>query len=239
MEKLCLGEYFSQFEGRHHEFKNNYNNKHQRKYKETLCAFLNSRGGQLIFGVEDNGRICGVARSLVDQINLMVDNCYADLVTASGLQLPRETILTHVRETTDANSFVVIVECAATDGLYQFRSGDVFYRNNASNMRYSGIVYRTESEFIALRQSLEQSHEDAIREMHTHYAANCVATSADHESQINQLIEQHRRELSEQISHSTVRYHNMQNEWIEALIVAIISIIFNLLAICYWFWIAN
>ncbi len=35
---------------------------------ETICAFLNTGGGEILFGVEDDGWICGINPDSIDQI---------------------------------------------------------------------------------------------------------------------------------------------------------------------------
>ena len=37
---------------------------------ETVCAFLNSAGGELLLGVDDSGKITGIDKDYIDQIRI-------------------------------------------------------------------------------------------------------------------------------------------------------------------------
>jgi predicted HTH transcriptional regulator len=58
------------------EYKVSINQSGFQKYLETLCAFLNTKGGFLIFGINDNLNLTGlsIANAEIDKFILKIDN---------------------------------------------------------------------------------------------------------------------------------------------------------------------
>lgn len=184
-DTFSANEEFCYSEGKHIEFKKSYNPVNQRKYCETICAFLNSQGGYLLFGIDDNRIMCGMTKKHIDDIGLMADSCYTTLITTSGEELPLECITTRIIISSCDKLCIVVIKCEKTHNLYQFQNGNTYYRNNASNFHYSGIVYRRESQ-------MREVYETNIKAMQTHY----LQEVADHEEKIAELERRHSEEIA-------------------------------------------
>ncbi len=126
------------------EFKESINPNQFYKYKETLCAFLNMDGGQLIFGIRDNLQVVGININNydLDKFILRIDS-----IISNGLimcrdktkeekifgKIPPETIKTRILVNTKNKKFLIINVEKNKDMKYQLTDGSKFYRINASN----------------------------------------------------------------------------------------------------------
>lgn len=93
-----------------------------------LVAFLNSNGGRIFVGVEDNGSICGVPSAKLDaQSQLIANACTQNLTPPTG-------VLTENVLTSDGLVIVVTVEEGA-DKPYQTSDGSFFVKRGADKRR--------------------------------------------------------------------------------------------------------
>lgn len=142
------------------EFKHNFNpavKKNSKKYQQTICAFLNTKGGILFFGIEDDGEVSGIpnGHKAIDAIRLFCDNVIRCCLTTNCGRLPYEVI--HVYEIPfTADKSVVAVKCtrpASETNIYRLISDETaYYRANASTLKY---VLPDEPEFKSASASLQ------------------------------------------------------------------------------------
>lgn len=93
-----------------------------------LVAFLNSNGGRIFVGVEDNGSICGVPSAKLDaQSQLIANACTQNLTPPTG-------VLTENVLTSEGLVIVVTVEEGA-DKPYQTSDGSFFVKRGADKRR--------------------------------------------------------------------------------------------------------
>ena len=57
--RFLLNEIYPYSEGIQLEFKKSFHINQHYKYRETICAFLNTQGGLIIYGIDDNCQILG------------------------------------------------------------------------------------------------------------------------------------------------------------------------------------
>jgi len=126
-------------EGTQLEFKKTFHVNQHTKYRETICAFLNTHGGHIIYGILDNCVIngCELPKVEKDGILLFVDSIYNILKNTNGENIPRGRIKVYFEEIAK-NIYIIIISCyrEKTDTeQYQFLRGDSWIRLNASNMK--------------------------------------------------------------------------------------------------------
>ena len=152
-------EQYPQPEGNHIEFKQSYVNENAFKkiYKQTICGFLNSGGGYLLFGIDDRGYIMGIPKNnkVIDGIKLFVDSVIKSISTTNGVKfLPDIKVKT--LETNTKKYVVAIVVISPTDIGPPFQcEGIVVYRLNASNH-----IYRTQK-LLTEAEQLERAAQNA------------------------------------------------------------------------------
>lgn len=156
------------------------------KTYQTLCAFLNSNGGYMVFGVTDSGVIRGVQRKRVDELLLRLD-----CITYNKLLIDTETlappsicdISTRVElvATEPHELYIVIVRAFNPNPSHTFQlaSGETYIRLNASNFKtmsgrptnIDGIYeenLRLSAETARLRETtwqIEKSHKKLLDQM--------------------------------------------------------------------------
>lgn len=149
-------------EGTNLEFKIGFNSSMAEKIYATICGILNSGGGYLVIGVEDETRrIVGIKTDKsMDYFLLSLDNIYhhGNIRLQDGNPLPVGTIRSGTVAAADGKE-VLVVTCTPRDGdKYTIRDGSVYYRLAASNFKQTAMttVYsQTEMDTI-LRQQLEK-----------------------------------------------------------------------------------
>jgi predicted HTH transcriptional regulator len=112
------------------------------KYLETICAFLNTKGGYLIFGINDNLNLSGlsIANGEIDKFILKIDN-----IISTNQIIGRTNKNTTVRLTTknltletitnsQKKKFVIIKAVPSPDVSYQLDNGKKYFRLGASNL---------------------------------------------------------------------------------------------------------
>lgn len=129
-------------EGPYVEFKQSFCN--VSKLNRTICSFLNSKGGYLISGVEDETyKIIGVQSTLkeLDNYILSIDNIFHQkiILTTEGYPINPECIKArYIKLNKDEERYLIIAHIIPTEGhKYKMKDGTVFYRINASNLKIS------------------------------------------------------------------------------------------------------
>ncbi len=144
-------------EGRHIEYKLNYNETAHKTYENTICAFLNSGGGYLIFGIKDNGLIEGIIGSIqkIDSIKLFVDRVHTNLIITDGSKIEFDTTNVYVEQIL-YNKYIIVVKCIPTiNKQYQFINGNFFTRLNASNKSSNVPRFYTQTHIKDLKKKID------------------------------------------------------------------------------------
>jgi len=130
-------------EGTHLEFKRSFNSCPHDKIIATICALLNSGGGYLVVGVEDQTRaIVGfTADKIMDFFQLAVDNIYhiGLIKNLNGLPLSVDTVKTAIVPAADNKEVYVITATPEADAKYSLKDGSMWYRLAASNYKQTAI----------------------------------------------------------------------------------------------------
>ena len=123
------------------EFKRSFRDEQKRRYIETGCAFLNSDGGHLVFGVVDHDRTiigCRMNVKDIDDFNIFADHIHNQIMYSDGFIISPNCVKTRI-EKISKNRYVGIVSFfPEKDKTYQLSDGSIYKRINASNKRYSG-----------------------------------------------------------------------------------------------------
>jgi predicted HTH transcriptional regulator len=164
LPRYLLNDVYPYPEGTQLEFKKMFHINQLSKYRETVCAFLNTNGGHIIYGILDNGLINGTSLSdnEKDKILLYIDSLHNIMKKPNGECIPIDCLKVYFEEIAK-NLFIVIVSCyKRDDSTYQFLGGDSWIRMNASNMktRY-GKLYSVQ-DVLNLRIKLHKKHDEVI-----------------------------------------------------------------------------
>jgi predicted HTH transcriptional regulator len=138
---------FKEFENNCFEFKENIHlPQGYSKYLETLCGFLNTRGGYLIFGINDSGALVGIQNDLkeIDRFVCKIDGIVSDghimrrnMDTGEVSYLSSENIHPTRYRNSSGKIFVVVEAKPSASSTFRFKyqlvNGRVFYRLGASN----------------------------------------------------------------------------------------------------------
>lgn len=162
------------------EFKENFIQKAFGKYLETLCGFLNTRGGYLIFGVKDNLDPVGMnlKGKLIDQCL-----CRIDSIISGGFILMRNNetnqvsklFPAHIQATQFKNSqgkIFLVIEAVpnkpdAGDYKFQLSNGMIFYRLGASNYFEKAEKIFRQSDFESQFKQIEKNfHQENLKNIH-------------------------------------------------------------------------
>lgn len=117
----------------------------------TICAFLNSNGGNIIFGVDDETRnIKGIDKTSkhIDSFLLNLDTIYHSrkIITDTGNAINHTNIRTKLIRQKDNKPVIIVAITPDIDTKYQTSDGSIFYRVNASNYRINASRMYTEYE---------------------------------------------------------------------------------------------
>jgi predicted HTH transcriptional regulator len=140
---FAMYEIFPRMEGTTLEFKQSIADLHQKKIPETLCGFLNTQGGSMVFGIRDDGYITGLScsRKVIDDFLLHIDRIFHEAVIRSTDRYERvhpSCVRTEVLTCHNGKPVVVVTVTPSYDTQYQFRDGSIWYRLNASNYKITG-----------------------------------------------------------------------------------------------------
>lgn len=131
------------------EFKQSLNSCSLEKIYETLCAFLNTNGGSIIFGVSDNRRIRPMPINKdMDKEILKIDSIFRSrtIITTEGQSLNPEnikcSILKMAQKDLTEMGLLVVTATATPNTKYCMKNGTQWYRLSASNCR---MIYDREN----------------------------------------------------------------------------------------------
>lgn len=167
-ESLTIGTTFQYVEGPQFEFKSCKSQKpDSNKIIETICAFLNSVGGYMIYGIEDNGNICGITRKCVDIIALIVDSiiCNNRIIntTTGGYITKHEVSVITIPLTSSLYILTIKVVSSKQGHIYQLYNGIYVYRMSASNYKTKNNMFSDLNDMNKLRTDYNQLSEEVIK----------------------------------------------------------------------------
>ncbi len=112
------------------------------KYVETICGFLNTGGGYLIFGIADNLDTVGIniGQKRLDKFILKIDEIIRsnkiigfNNETKEFVKLSNTNIITKLITNKANNKFLIIQSIPEPNIKYQLAEGTIYYRLGASN----------------------------------------------------------------------------------------------------------
>lgn len=134
------------------------------KILATLCAFLNTKGGHMVFGVRDTNReIVGMSGNVkhIDTFLLLIDNIFHSqlLTTYENGPITPQNIQVRVITAYNDKPIVVIRAIPDLDTQYKIKDGVMYYRLAASNYRIgaSGLRIYTESDLLMRINELQKN----------------------------------------------------------------------------------
>ncbi len=147
------------------EYKQSIESSNFAKYIETICAFLNSKGGYLIFGITNDLIPIGLSTSNdeLDKFVLRVDNIIStnkiigkNNDTDQIVKLNSTNLTTQMITNSKKKKFIIIKIVPTPNTLYQIDSGKIYYRLGASNYHDKNERFYKQSE---LEHEIKQSEE--------------------------------------------------------------------------------
>jgi hypothetical protein len=178
LPRYLLNDIYPYPEGVQLEFKKSFHINQLNKYRETICAFLNTNGGHLMFGILNNGMINGstLQDDEKDKILLYVDSIHNILKKTDGENIPQNCLKVYFEEIAK-DLFIIIISCYREKDLYdvkeityQFLGGDSWIRMNASNMKTKyGKLYIVQ-DVINIKAKMHKKHEEVIVRYKKQYA---------------------------------------------------------------------
>jgi predicted HTH transcriptional regulator len=116
-----------------------------------ICAFLNTNGGTIICGIDDETRkIKGIDKTSkhIDDFMLNIDTIYhlRKIISDTGKTLGPKNIQTTLVNQKDGKPVIIIKVMPDMDTKYQTANGNIFYRVNASNYKINTTKMYTEYE---------------------------------------------------------------------------------------------
>jgi predicted HTH transcriptional regulator len=187
-------------EGTNLEFKIGFNSSMAEKIYATICGILNSGGGYLVIGVEDETRrIVGIKTDKsMDYFLLALDNIYhhGQIKRKDGSALPLETIKSGTVAAANGKE-VLVVTCTPQEGeKYTIKDGSIFYRLAASNFKQT-----------ALSTTYSQNELDVIVTERLNKQRNTMQSQYDIERrQTNQQFQSERDKLKS-------KFRNLENDF--------------------------
>lgn len=165
------------------EFKKSFHVNQTSKYRETICAFLNTEGGHIIYGILDNCVIngCTLTELEKDTILLFVDGIYTILKNTDGGNIPKDAIKVYFEEIAK-NMYIVIISCYKlnnTNEQYQFLGGDSWIRMNASNMKMNVGKLYTVQDVSTIKSKFYKKCEESIVRIKKDYERSYNKCEAD------------------------------------------------------------
>jgi predicted HTH transcriptional regulator len=130
-------------EGTNLEFKIGFNSSMAEKIIATLCGILNSGGGYLVIGVEDETRrIVGIKTDKsMDNFLLMLDSIYHHhhLKKLDGTPVPLGTIRSGTVTAANNKELLVVTATSEPGEKYTVKDGSIWYRLAASNFKQTTL----------------------------------------------------------------------------------------------------
>jgi hypothetical protein len=133
---------FSHTESDIFEFKESIVSKSFDKYLETICGFLNTKGGYLIFGIKDDLDLIGIKinQKNLDNFILRIDSIIGssqiigtDTITNEFVKLQSSNIKVNQMINLTGKKFLVIKIFSKPNIKYQLANGIIYHRLGASN----------------------------------------------------------------------------------------------------------
>ena len=156
-------------EGTNLEFKIGFNSSMSGKIIATICGILNSGGGYLVIGVEDETRrIVGIKNDKsMDYFLLMLDSIYHHhhIKKMDGTPVPLGTIKSGTVQAAQDKELLVVTITAERGEKYSVKDGTVWYRLAASNYKQTTLptIY-TEKELEVIIQQRISAQTRIIRQ---------------------------------------------------------------------------
>jgi len=148
------------------EFKKSYHVNQLDKYRETVCAFLNTSGGHIIFGITNDCVIIGnyLNQKDIDSIMLFADSIYTILKTVDGQNIKPGSITVKF-EKIARDIYIIIFTCIRYENVkYQLVSGDSWIRMNASNKKVNETKLYQQQQLDIIKHRLYLKHQKEIKD---------------------------------------------------------------------------
>jgi len=175
LPRYLLNDKYPYPEGIQLEFKKTFHVNQHAKYRETICAFLNTNGGHIIYGILDNCIIngCTLPEIEKDGILLFVDSIYNILKTTNGENIPKHKIKVYFEEIAK-DVYIIIISCyRSKDDIeqYQFLRGESWIRMNASNMKTKyGKLYSV-NDILLIKSKLHNKYTESTNRIKKNFAS--------------------------------------------------------------------
>lgn len=163
-DKYLLYDTFSHPEGTQLEFKKTFHINQLEKYRQTICALLNTNGGHMIFGISNDCSItgCNIKQTEIDTVLLFVDSLYEILKKNDGNHLDKNTLKVRIDEIAK-NIYMIFISCYREENTtYQFLSGESWVRINASNRKSNLSKLHSIQDIVMIKNKLEKFHNAKI-----------------------------------------------------------------------------
>jgi predicted HTH transcriptional regulator len=174
-ENLESIEYFPFPEGKHFEYKQSH--KSVDKLLNTICAYLNSEGGHIIFGVLDRTlEVIGMDINYKECDNWVLNNIdgifhYQRIIyKETNLGIDSKYIKSEIVKRNNGK-YIIVITVKPCDEQVQIHNGVIYYRLNASNMKLRTQKIYIEEQMTALlynqRKVIEKDYKYAISSFST------------------------------------------------------------------------
>ncbi len=201
-DSLCEMTHFPYSESQIYEFKRNIQH-YAVKIMGTICAFLNSQGGYLVFGIDDETlEIIGVRndQKSIDNFIIDIDRIYhlhRIVETRRMARLLKENIVVRIINH-PCGRLVVVDVSPCVDCAYQLSNGSTYIRLNASNMLERTGRFYTEEE---ARNLIKNKQEKAVKK---------------YEARINYMREECNEKIKEIDQLTTLLYQRILQDKVSA-----------------------
>jgi predicted HTH transcriptional regulator len=159
-------EHFPFPEGKYFEYKQS--QKSIDKFLNTVCAYLNSEGGYIIFGVMDRTlKVIGMDMTYKECDNWILTNVdgifhYQRIIYAeTGLGIDSKYIKSEIIKRNDGK-YIIVITIEPCDNTVQIFDGHIYYRLNASNMKHRTQKVYIEEQMTSLlynqRKTIEKDY---------------------------------------------------------------------------------
>jgi predicted HTH transcriptional regulator len=138
------------------EFKESFQDNLLNKYIETICGFLNSGGGKLIFGIKDNLFLVGLKNTTkeLDKFILRIDAITGNKQIIGinkemnrPISIAPTCIKTNLLTNVQGKKFIIVDIIPEINILYQLINGRSYYRLGASNYFNRCETFYSESQY--------------------------------------------------------------------------------------------
>ena len=145
------------------EFKQSINSCSIDKIMETICAFLNTEGGYIIIGINDQEKMVGIKSKPkeIDKFKLSIDNNIATntIVYQDDKIISDKYIFITDIINKNKLKFLLLKILPQKGKNYKLMNGTIIHRLNASNRKIKTTKLMTESHFLS---NIEQNQQTII-----------------------------------------------------------------------------